>query len=606
MSTENERERVRRREKHSSPSVARCCPSLRPQLQLQPSSVRSSPPTFSLLSFKFFSLHSHFFRIPFVTLCTVKPIGGGYCVGKIDEAFPTLWITSGKTAPGEAFPTHFPTFVPTPRTASGDPFPTYFSLPSMFFDIEKILISSSSPLLSLPQSHSTSSNSSLLLSFLFPAISPPRSHSLSLPSFSPEPSLPFHFPTSHSLLHATPPLPSLSPPNSTLSSPDLTLALPDPSPSTPVMEEALELARAKDTKERMAGVERLYELLEASRKSLNSAETTSLVDCCLDLLKDNNFRVSQGALQALASAAVLSGDHLKLHFNALVPAAVERLGDAKQPVREAARRLLLTLMEISSPTIIVERAGSYAWSHKSWRIREEFARTVTSAIGLFASTELTLQRAVLPSILQMLNDPNPGVREAAIVCIEEMYTQAGPQLRDELQRHHLPTYMVKDINARLEKITPQVRSSEGLTGSFAVADMKPVNINSKKNSPKAKSSNREVSLFGGETDVTEKQIDPVKVYSEKELIREIEKITSILVPDKDWSIRIAAMQRVEGLVSGGAADYPSFRGLLKQLVGPLSTQLSDRRSSIVKQISICVPMPLDISCARFVLSSVVI
>ncbi|KAG8640296.1 hypothetical protein MANES_13G042800v8 [Manihot esculenta] len=33
----------------------------------------------------------------------------------------------------------------------------------------------------------------------------------------------------------------------------------------------------------------------------------------------------------------------------------------------------------------------------------------------------------------------------------------------------------------------------------------------------------------------------------------------------------------------GAADYSCFRGLLKQLVGPLSTQLSDRRSSIVKQ-----------------------
>lgn len=34
----------------------------------------------------------------------------------------------------------------------------------------------------------------------------------------------------------------------------------------------------------------------------------------------------------------------------------------------------------------------------------------------------------------------------------------------------------------------------------------------------------------------------------------------------------------------GAADYPCFRGLLKQLVGPLSTQLADRRSSIVKQV----------------------
>ncbi|XP_044492226.1 CLIP-associated protein [Mangifera indica] len=348
------------------------------------------------------------------------------------------------------------------------------------------------------------------------------------------------------------------------------------------MEEALELARAKDTKERMAGVERLYQYLEASRKSLSSAEVTLLVDTCLDLLKDNNFKVSQGALQSLASAAVLSGEHFKLHFNALVPAVVERLGDAKQPVRDAARRLLLTLMEVSSPTIIVERAGSYAWTHKSWRVREEFARTVTSAIGLFASTELPLQRAILPPILNMLNDPNPGVREAAILCIEEMYMQAGPQFRDELHRHDLPTSMMKDINARLEKIQPQIRSSDGLTCTFPSVEMKPASFNPKKSSPKSKSSSREMSLFGGE-DITEKPLEPIKVYSEKELIREFEKVASTLVPEKDWSIRIAAMQRVEGLVLGGATNYPCFRGLLKQLVGPLSTQLSDRRSSIVKQ-----------------------
>ncbi|KAL7084377.1 hypothetical protein ACP275_14G220300 [Erythranthe tilingii] len=347
------------------------------------------------------------------------------------------------------------------------------------------------------------------------------------------------------------------------------------------MEEALELARAKDTKERMAGVERLHQLLEASRKTMSPPEVTSLVDVCLDLLKDNNFRVAQGALQALASAAVLSGEHFKLHFNALVPAVVERLGDGKQPVRDAARRLLLTLMEVSSPTIIVERAGSYAWMHKSWRVREEFARTVTSSIGLFASTELPLQRAILPPILQMLNDPNHGVREAATSCIEEMYTQAGPQFLEELHRNHLPTAMLKDINARLEKIEPKVHSSDAIASNYSSNETKPIH-NSKKSSPKAKSSTREVSLFG-DGDVTEKPVDPIKVYSEKELIREFEKIATILVPEKDWSIRIAAMQRVEGLVIGGAVDYPCFRGLLKQLINPLSTQLSDRRSSIVKQ-----------------------
>ncbi|KAK4272965.1 hypothetical protein QN277_021450 [Acacia crassicarpa] len=349
------------------------------------------------------------------------------------------------------------------------------------------------------------------------------------------------------------------------------------------MELVLELARSKDTKERMAGVERLYQQLEASRKSLTSSEVTSLVDCCLDLLKDSNFRVSQGALQALASAAILSGDHFKLHFDALVPAVVDRLGDGKQPVRDAARRLLLTLMEVSSPTIIVERAGFFAWTHRSWRVREEFARTVTSAIGLFASTELTLQRAILPSLLQLLNDPNPGVREAAISCIEEMYAQAGPQFHDELQRHNLPSSLVKDINARLEGIHPKVHSSDGIPGGFVAGEIKPSSFTSKKSSPKTKSSSRENSIFAGKGDVTEKPVDSIKVYSEKDLIREIDKISSTLVPEKDWSIRIAAMQRVEGLVLGGAADYPCFRGLLKQLVGPLTTQLSDRRSSIVKQ-----------------------
>ncbi|KAG2712081.1 hypothetical protein I3760_04G108200 [Carya illinoinensis] len=344
------------------------------------------------------------------------------------------------------------------------------------------------------------------------------------------------------------------------------------------MEDALELARAKDTKERMAGVERLHEVLEASRKSLTASETSALVDCCMDLLKDNNFKVSQGALQALDSAAVLSGDHLKLHFNGLVPAVVDRLGDAKQSVRDAARRLLLTLMQVSSPTIIVERAGSYAWTHKSWRVREEFARTVTSAIGLFAATELPLQRAILPPILQMLNDPNPGVREAAILCIEEMYTQAGTQFRDELQRHHLPASMVKDINARLERIEPQIRSSDGITGNFAAVEIKSASLNPKRSSPKAKSSSREMSLFG-EGDITEKPIEPIKVYSEKELIREIEKIASTLVPEKDWSIRIAAMQKVEGY---------SNTGILKLWLAKLTPLVHDKNTKLKEAAITCI------------------
>jgi len=123
------------------------------------------------------------------------------------------------------------------------------------------------------------------------------------------------------------------------------------------MEAALEAARAKDTKERLAGVERLHEALDAAaRRGLTGAEVTALVDTCMDLTRDANFRIAQGGLQALSAAAVVAGEHFKIHLNALVPAAVERLGDGKQPVRDAARQLLITLMEVSelpSPVLLV-------------------------------------------------------------------------------------------------------------------------------------------------------------------------------------------------------------------------------------------------------------
>lgn len=62
----------------------------------------------------------------------------------------------------------------------------------------------------------------------------------------------------------------------------------------------------------------------------------------------------------------------------------------------------------------------------------------------------------------------------------------------------------------------------------------------------------------GDNDSTEKPVVPINVFSEKELIKEIENIASTLVPEKDWSFRIAAMQRVEGLVFGGSSTHYYF------------------------------------------------
>jgi CLIP-associating protein 1/2 len=52
-------------------------------------------------------------------------------------------------------------------------------------------------------------------------------------------------------------------------------------------------------------------------------------------------------------------------------------------------------------------------------------------------------------------------------------------------------------------------------------------------------------------DINEKPVEPIRVHSEKELVGEFEKVAYALNPQKDWPIRIAAMQRMEALVYGG-------------------------------------------------------
>ena len=63
--------------------------------------------------------------------------------------------------------------------------------------------------------------------------------------------------------------------------------------------------------------------------------------------------------------------------------------------------------------------------------------------------------------------------------------------------HCIIWFQVKDINARLEGIQPKVRSSDGIPGGYITGEIKHVSVNPKKSSPKAKSSSRENSLFGG-------------------------------------------------------------------------------------------------------------
>ncbi|VAI62956.1 unnamed protein product [Triticum turgidum subsp. durum] len=169
-----------------------------------------------------------------------------------------------------------------------------------------------------------------------------------------------------------------------------------------------------------------------------------------------------------------------------------------------------------------------------------------------------------PLVVGRLGDGDAAVREAArrfLVLLMEM----------------------KEMNARSENIQTASSIPDVHRSSCTTTEAESSGTNQVKRSSKQRISTRDMSLLAGEEDITRKSAEPIKVFSEKDLIKEMGKVMSTLQPDNVWSIRITAMQRVEGIVLGGAADYSAFPTLLKQLVAPLITQLLDRRSSVVKQ-----------------------
>jgi hypothetical protein len=72
---------------------------------------------------------------------------------------------------------------------------------------------------------------------------------------------------------------------------------------------------------------------------------------------------------------------------------VERLGDARQQVRQEACELLLNMFSSLSAEYVLERLSRF-WTHRAWKVRHGILQTVAEAISsgtpsIFASKSQT-------------------------------------------------------------------------------------------------------------------------------------------------------------------------------------------------------------------------
>lgn len=76
---------------------------------------------------------------------------------------------------------------------------------------------------------------------------------------------------------------------------------------------------------------------------------------------------------------------------------------------------------------------------------------------------------------------------------------------------------------------------------------------------------------------------PVSVACEADLRVELERLTTQLVPAVDWTQRVDALLRLEGLILGGATNFAAFPELLLGTRDALSSQMQERRSAVSRQ-----------------------
>eukprot|EP01048_Picozoa_sp_COSAG05_P008343 COSAG05_NODE_630_length_8210_cov_5.004563_4_plen_730_part_00 len=81
---------------------------------------------------------------------------------------------------------------------------------------------------------------------------------------------------------------------------------------------------------------------------------------------------------------------------------------------------------------------------------------------------------------------------------------------------------------------------------------------------------------------------PIRVYSEKELAKELEKL-KLGLTQTDWNTRLDSCTRLQALALGGACEFEGFVPLFKKLINDaLLAQVNDLRSAICKAACLAV------------------
>lgn len=387
---------------------------------------------------------------------------------------------------------------------------------------------------------------------------------------------------------------------------------------------ATALSRAGDIKARLAAADAMSAWVDARGGALAdcAGAAHALAAAAAPVTRDANFRVAERALGTLTRVARHGGeDGAREVLRQAVKDIVERTGDSKAPVRDAAAAVLGECAEQLGAAAVCERACRHMFTHKNPRVRAACATLVRTLAETFgagnAADGVVPAKAVVPELLKLLGDGQPAPREAAAECLEELYVHLGRPLADAVARSNARPAHKRELAARFERLAGAGGGggggyADGYAGAAAPTPERiggiGVGVGAENSSPEDASRRARAAAAGHALSHASPApppalaaasapaparapggllppAEPRAVGSERELAAALDKCFREMLPSKDWNERIAAMSGVESLVTGGAAE--EFPGALSEKLREhrevLVAQVADRRSAVMRQ-----------------------
>ncbi|XP_074262054.1 CLIP-associating protein 2 isoform X19 [Saimiri boliviensis] len=343
------------------------------------------------------------------------------------------------------------------------------------------------------------------------------------------------------------------------------------------------------------------------------------VDALTGWVGSSNYRVSLMGLEILSAFVDKLSTRFRAYITMVIVALIDRMGDAKDKVREEAQTLMLKLMDQVAPPMYIWEQLSSGFKHKNFRSREGVCLCLIETLNIFGAQPLVISKLV-PHLCILFGDSNSQVRDAAISAIVEIYRHVGEKVRMDLYKRGIPPARLEMIFAKFDEVQSSggmilsvckdksfddEESVDGNRPSSAASAFKvpapktsgnPVNSARKPGSAGGPKVGAGASKEGGAGAVDEDDfikaftdVPSIQIYSSRELEETLNKIREILSDDKhDWDQRANALKKIRSLLVAGAAQYDCFFQHLRLLDGALKLSAKDLRSQVVREACITV------------------